>query len=48
MMQMHLLKALSTDGTWIVATLSDITVDEEIVVDGEFYDKNDKSKGHLS
>ena len=40
-----LVKALSADGTWIVATLSDITVDEEIVVDGEFYDKNDKSKG---
>ncbi|QGU96177.1 hypothetical protein GOM49_14685 [Clostridium bovifaecis] len=40
-----LTKALSKDGTWIVATLGDITVDKEIVVEGEFYNKNDKSKG---
>ena len=45
MIQRHLLKALGEDGTWIVAALSDITLDEEIVVAGEFYDKNDKSKG---
>ena len=41
---MHLLKALSADGTWIVATLNDVTVDEELVVDGEFHDKNDQSQ----
>jgi len=40
-----LVDALSAEGTWIVATLNDITVDEEIVVDGEFYNKNDKSQG---
>ncbi|WP_071395148.1 polymer-forming cytoskeletal protein [Bacillus tuaregi] len=40
-----LVEALSADGTWIVATLNDIKLDEEIVVDGEFYNKDDKSKG---
>lgn len=31
-----LVNALSADGTWIAATLNDITVDDEIVVDGQF------------
>lgn len=31
-----LVKGLSKDGTWIVATLNDIVVEEEVVVDGEF------------
>ena len=39
-----LAKASSADGTWLVATLSDVTVDQELVVDGEFHDKSDKSK----
>ncbi|MBW4083036.1 polymer-forming cytoskeletal protein [Paenibacillus sp. S150] len=32
-------KALSADGTWIVATLNDLTVDTDVVVAGEFHDK---------
>ncbi len=36
--------ALSAEGTWIVATLNDVTVDSEIVVDGQFHNKNDESK----
>ncbi|QGU94617.1 hypothetical protein GOM49_05435 [Clostridium bovifaecis] len=39
-----LTKALSKEGTWIVATLNDVTLDKEIVVEGEFHDKNDASK----
>lgn len=34
--------ALSADGTWIVATLNDTTTDKEIVVEGLFYNKDDK------
>ena len=29
-------KAMSAEGTWIVATYNDITLDEELVVEGEF------------
>ncbi|KLV26275.1 polymer-forming cytoskeletal protein [Niallia circulans] len=36
-----LVKALSADGTWIVATLQDLKVDSDILVAGEFHDKND-------
>lgn len=32
---------LSANGTWIVATLNDITIDQEIIVEGLFYDKDD-------
>jgi len=35
------LKALSQDGTWIVAVLQDMTLETEIVVDGQFT-QNDK------
>ena len=31
--------AISTDGTWIVATLNDLTFDQELVVEGTFHDK---------
>jgi cytoskeletal protein CcmA (bactofilin family) len=34
---------LSADGTWIVATLNDISTDKEIVVDGLFYNKDDET-----
>lgn len=34
------LKAVSKDGTWIIATLGDLTIDKEIVLDGQF--KNGK------
>ncbi len=39
-----LVKALSKDGTWISCILSDVKVDEEIKVDGEFHDKADATK----
>jgi hypothetical protein len=29
-------KAISKDGTWIVCLLSDLTIDKELVVDGDF------------
>jgi hypothetical protein len=33
-------KAISKDGKWIIATLKDLTIDKELVLDGEF--KNGK------
>lgn len=39
-----LTSALSEDGTWIVATLQDLTVESDILVAGEFHDKNDTAK----
>lgn len=38
------LNAISKDGTWIVATLNDLTFDKELVVEGEFRDKGDETK----
>ena len=35
---------LSADGTWIVATLNDTETDQDIMVEGLFYDKDDESK----
>ncbi|WP_232229168.1 polymer-forming cytoskeletal protein [Paenibacillus zanthoxyli] len=32
-------KAVSPEGTWIIAILNDLTIDQEVVVDGEFHDK---------
>ncbi len=37
-------KAIGENGTWIIATLSDINIDQDVVVAGEFHDKNDASK----
>ena len=34
-----LVKALSAEGTWIAATLNDITLTEDLVVEGEFINK---------
>jgi len=34
-------KAISKDGTWLIATLKDLTFDKELVVDGDF--KNGKT-----
>jgi hypothetical protein len=34
-------KAISSDGTWIIATLTDLTFEEEIVVEGTFYNGGD-------
>ncbi|WP_240324911.1 hypothetical protein, partial [Paraliobacillus quinghaiensis] len=36
--------AVSEDGTWIIATLSDITLEEEIVVAGEFHNKDNEEE----
>lgn len=33
--------AISENGTWIIATLNDLTFDTELVVQGEFRDKGD-------
>lgn len=33
-------KAISKDGTWIIATLNDLTIDKDLVLEGEF--KNGK------
>lgn len=33
------LKAVSKDGTWIIALLNDMTINKEIVVDGDFKNK---------
>ncbi|OGO78277.1 MAG: hypothetical protein A2Y23_10505 [Clostridiales bacterium GWB2_37_7] len=38
-------KAISAEGSWIPSTLRDLTFDKELVLDGVFYDKNDKAKG---
>ncbi len=35
--------AVSEDGTWIIATLNDVTVEEEVVVAGEFHDKGEEA-----
>ncbi|WP_338469344.1 hypothetical protein R4Z10_10940 [Niallia sp. XMNu-256] len=37
-------KAVSENGTWIIATLRDLNIDKDVVVAGEFHDKNDASK----
>jgi len=37
-------KAVSENGNWIVAILEDLTVDQDVVVAGEFHDKNDAAK----
>lgn len=39
-----LLNGLSEDGTWIVATLNDISVDEEVVVAGEFTHRDEVAR----
>ena len=36
-------KAISKDGTWIIATLNDLKFDQELVVAGEFHDKGKSS-----
>ncbi|OCL26033.1 hypothetical protein U472_08410 [Orenia metallireducens] len=36
-------KAISKDGTWIIATLNDLTFDKELVVEGTFHNKGKAS-----
>lgn len=35
--------AVSADGTWIIATLNDLTVDEDVTVAGQFHNQDDAS-----
>jgi hypothetical protein len=37
-------EAVRENGSWIITTLSDINIDQEVVVAGEFHDKNDNTK----
>lgn len=37
------INAISASGTWIIVTLNDLTLDQELVVEGEFYDKGDSA-----
>lgn len=37
-------KAISKDGTWIICILNDLTTDEELVLEGEFHDKDDPTR----
>ena len=39
----EIVKSLGAEGNWITAATADVTVDQEIVVDGEFHDKDDAS-----
>ncbi len=39
-----LVQALSAEGNWLVAGLGDIVVNEPIVIDGDFHNKNDETK----
>lgn len=36
-------EAVGEDGTWIIATLNDLTIEEDVVVAGEFHDKGDEA-----
>lgn len=38
------INAISKDGTWIIATLNDLTTDKELVVEGEFRNKGDSAQ----
>lgn len=35
-------KAISKEGTWIICTLNDLSFDEDLIVEGEFRDKDDE------
>lgn len=37
--------SLSEDGNWITCATSDIVLNEELIVSGDFYNKDDKSQG---
>lgn len=37
-------KAISSSGTWIICTLNDLSVNEDLALEGEFHDKNDTTK----
>lgn len=37
-------EAISEDGTWIIATLTDLSFDEELVLEGEFTNKDETAR----
>ena len=37
-------QSLGKDGVWIICTLQDLKTDKELVIEGEFRDKNDPAK----
>lgn len=39
-------KAISKEGTWIVTTLNDLTIDKELVLDGDFKNGKKDDKGN--
>lgn len=39
-------KAISKDGRWIIATLKDLTIDKELVLEGEFKNGKKDDKGN--
>lgn len=42
--QDEFLKAAGKDGTWIICTLADMTIDKEIVLEGEFENKGEPAR----
>ncbi|RRJ64387.1 hypothetical protein EHV15_16760 [Paenibacillus oralis] len=38
------LKAIGADGTWIIATLNDLTFDQDLVLEGDFTNKDAKAR----
>lgn len=39
-------KAISADGTWIIATIKDLTIDKELVLDGDFKNGRADAEGN--
>ncbi|HNR04550.1 MAG TPA: hypothetical protein PKU88_09370 [Bacillota bacterium] len=37
-------KAISGNGTWIICTTKDLSINEDLILEGEFHDKNDPAK----
>jgi hypothetical protein len=38
------IKAIGEDGTWIVCTLKDLKVDQDLVIEGEFHERDDEAQ----
>lgn len=38
------IKAIGPEGTWIIATLNDLTIDQELVLEGDFTNKDAKAR----
>ncbi len=37
-------KAISSNGTWIICATKDLSINEDLVLEGDFHDKNDPTK----